>query len=209
LIAEIKQRSPSRGLLNPAFDPVRLSRIFKENGAAAISVLTDEKYFGGRIDHLREIACQPDRLPLLRKDFLCDPYQIYEARAAGADAVLLIVAGLERSLLIELHGLALALGMTPLVEIHTEAEIPAALDCQPVLIGINNRNLQDFTVRLETTLRLAPLLPPGIPVVAESGIHTREDAARVAQAGAASILVGEAFATAVDVAGKIRDLAFS
>jgi indole-3-glycerol phosphate synthase len=207
LIPEIKRKSPSRGLLNPAFDPLRLARIFAENGAAAISVLTDERYFGGHLDHLRRLASRAPRLPLLRKDFLYDPYQVYEARAAGADAVLLIVAGLERSLLLELHGLARSLGMAPLVEIHTQEEIQPALDCRPVLLGINNRNLHDFSVQIETTLHLAPQIPPGLPVVAESGIRTRADVACLAEAGIAAMLVGEAFATAPDIGAKVRELA--
>lgn len=207
LIAEVKHRSPSRGLLAPGFDPLRLARLYIENGAAAISVLTDERFFGGHIDHLRQIANLPGRPPLLRKDFLCDPYQVYEARAAGADAVLLIVAGLPADTLRELHALALALGMTPLVEVHTRAELETALDLRPLLVGINNRNLHDFGVQLETTLALRPFVPPGIAVVSESGIHTRQDVDRLAECGIDAILVGEAIVTAPDPQAKLRELA--
>jgi indole-3-glycerol phosphate synthase len=206
LIAEVKKRSPSRGLLNLDFDPLRLARVFEENGAAAVSVLTDEKYFGGSLDHLSMLASRNPRRPLLRKDFLCDPYQVYESRAAGADAVLLIAAGLEPGLLHDLHDLACSLGMTPLVEIHSSTEIQAALGCQPVLLGINNRDLGNFTVQIGTTLKLVPILPPGLPVVAESGIHTRQDVSRLAEAGVHAVLVGEALAAAPDVAGKVREL---
>jgi indole-3-glycerol phosphate synthase len=197
-------------VLRRDFDPLRLAQIYRENGAAAISVLTDERYFGGCLDHLRQIAAgRPGELdlrpPLLRKDFLFDPYQVYEARAAQADAVLLIVAALPPALLRDLHGLALELGMAALVEVHTSGELETALDCQARLIGINNRDLHDFTTSLETTLRFRPLIPPGIPVVAESGIHTVEDARRLSQAGVDAILVGGALVTAEDVAGKVRE----
>jgi indole-3-glycerol phosphate synthase len=210
LIAEVKRGSPSRGVLSRDFDPLRLAQIYRENGAAAISVLTDERYFGGCLDHLRQIAAgrpaDPDlRLPLLRKDFIYDPYQVYEARRAQADAVLLITAALPPALLRELQELALELGMAALVEVHTSGELETALECGAQLIGINNRDLHDFTTSLETTLRLRPLIPPGIPVVAESGIHGVEDARRLSQSGVDAILVGEALVTAEDVAGKVRE----
>lgn len=207
LIAEVKRASPSRGVLAPHFDPVRLAGVYAANGAAAISVLTDARYFMGGIDHLRQIAGLTPRLPLLRKDFLCDPYQLYEARAAGADAVLLIVAGLDLALLRDLHALACALGMAALVEVHTAAELETALRCQPALVGVNNRDLRDFSVNLETARRLRALIPPGARVVAESGIHTPDDVARLADAGVDAVLVGEALVTAPDVAAKVRSLA--
>jgi indole-3-glycerol phosphate synthase/phosphoribosylanthranilate isomerase len=203
-------------LLARDFDPLRLARVYAENGAAAISVLTDERYFGGHLDHLGLLANQTWRPPLLRKDFLCDPYQLYQTRAAGADAVLLIVAALPPSLLAELHALARQLGMAALMEVHTAAELEFALACCPALVGINNRNLRDFTVTLETTAALAPLVPAHVCLVAESGIHTAEDVARLAEVprpgggrGVDALLVGEALVTATDVAAKVRSLSGS
>jgi indole-3-glycerol phosphate synthase len=207
LIAEIKRRSPTRGLLSHDFDPARLAQIYLENGASAISVLTDEHYFGGSLDHLRCLAAQEGHLPLLRKDFVCDPYQIYQARLAGASAVLLIVASLDPGLLAELHELALRLELTPLVEVHTLEELNSAMRIQPRLIGVNNRDLHDFTVRLDTTLQLKPHLPPGIRVVSESGIHTREDAQCLGASGVDAILVGEAIVTAAEPGRMVRELA--
>jgi indole-3-glycerol phosphate synthase len=207
LIAEVKRASPSRGLLAPDFDPLRLARIYAENGAAAISVLTDERYFGGSLDDLRQIAgCRP-RPPLLRKDFIGEPYQVYEARAAGADALLLIVALLSPAQLGSLQLLAEELGMAALVEVHNRVELEIALHCRARLIGINNRDLGDFSVDLGTTLRLRPYIPAGVCVVAESGIHAPADVARLAAAGVDAILVGEALVTAPDVAIAVRSLA--
>jgi len=214
LIAEIKRASPSRGRLLADFDPGRLARVYRENGAAAISVLTDARYFQGHLDTLRSLAETRPRLPLLRKDFLCDPYQVYEARAAGADAVLLIVAALSPVLLGELHDLARGLGMAALVEVHTDAELTTALGCGATLIGVNNRDLHDFTVNLATTEALCGAIPPEICVVAESGIHTAADVDRLAAIprprsaqGVDAILVGEALVTAPDVAARVRELA--
>jgi indole-3-glycerol phosphate synthase len=211
LIAEVKHASPSRGLLVADFDPLWLARVYAQNGAAAISVLTDERYFGGSLDHLSTIVAGRDRssgprLPVLRKDFICDAYQVYQARAAGADAVLLIVAHLPPTLLAELHALAAELGMAALVEVHSEAEVEIALGCGPQLIGINNRDLRDFSVSLDVTARLRPLVPAGITVVAESGIHTPADVQRLADLGVDAMLVGEALATAPDVAAAVRRL---
>ena len=218
LIAEIKRGSPSRGLLVADFDPLQLAAIYAENGAAAISVLTDERFFGGSLDHLRAVAeqmrtGQAQGLPLLRKDFICDPYQVYQARAAGADAILLIVASLPPPLLAELLALAHDLGMAALVETHDEAELETALASRARLIGINNRNLHDFTVSLETTLRLGRRVPAEVCLVAESGIFTAEDVARLAEVeregggrGVDAILVGEALVTAADVGAKVRAL---
>jgi indole-3-glycerol phosphate synthase len=208
LIAEIKRASPSRGLLVPDFDPLRLARLYQQNGAAAISVLTEERYFQGHLDYLHQIAMLTPRIPLLRKDFILDPYQVYEARAAGADAVLLIVAYLgdasRRGCLGDLHALIRELGMTPLVEVHSRDELDIALQCEPLLVGINNRDLRDFSVRLETTLTLRPLVPPDICLVAESGIHSPADADRLAAEGVDAVLIGEALVTAPDVAEKVR-----
>ncbi len=210
LIAEVKQASPSRGLLVQDFDPLRLAATYRDHGAAAISVLTDERYFKGHLDYLRQIAeLEPRaaRPPLLRKDFIYDPYQVYEARAAGADAVLLIAAHLEPRQLADLHRLALELGMAPLVEVHSRAELESVLPCAPRMVGVNNRDLRDFSVSLETTLQLRPFIPAGVVVVAESGIHTAGDIRRLAEQDVNAILVGEALVTAPDVAGKVREMA--
>ncbi len=208
LIAEIKRSSPSRGSINAGLDPVELARIYQQNGASAISVLTDRHYFSGSLDDLRQIVRLTPRLPVLRKDFLFDPYQVYEARAAGADAVLLIAACLEASQLCDLHGLAAALGMASLVEVHCASELEMVFKIsRPPLVGINNRNLHDFSVDLETTIRLRPLIPPPTCVVAESGIHTPADVERLAAAGIDAILVGEALVSAADPAAKVRSLA--
>jgi indole-3-glycerol phosphate synthase len=206
LIAEVKRGSPSKGLLARDFDPLRLARLYRDNGAAAISVLTDERYFGGHLDYLAQIAGLAPRLPLLRKDFICDPYQVYEARAAGADAILLIVAGLRAPQLAELHALAGSLGMAALVEVHTRQELEQALALDPGLLGINNRNLSDFSVHLETTLALLPHVPEGVVVVSESGIHDRRDVERLGSAGVQAVLVGEALVTAEDTAARVRQL---
>jgi indole-3-glycerol phosphate synthase len=207
LIAEIKQRSPSRGQLAQLFDPFTLARLYSQNGARAISVLTDERYFGGSLEILKAIAALPGRLPLLRKDFICDAYQLYEARAAGADAVLLIVAGLSESELRDLYLQSIELGLTPLVEVHTLAELEIGLKLNPLLIGINNRDLNTFEVRLETTLTLRSHVPPEIMLAAESGIHSWQDVASLAKVGVDAILVGEALVTAQDVSARVRELA--
>ncbi len=223
LIAEIKRASPSRGALSPGLDPLALAQTYMTGGAMAISVLTDERYFGGSLDDLRAVAALHLGAPLLRKDFICDPYQVYEARAAGADAVLLIAAHLEPDLLCELQGVVRELGMTALVEVHDEGGLERALACKPTLIGINNRDLRTFEVSLQTTYRLASTIPAEIAVVAESGIftpqHVRDLAALTRADGAPAvdaILVGEALVTAPDTgvlvnaltaAGRRQDIA--
>ncbi|MBE2198075.1 MAG: indole-3-glycerol phosphate synthase TrpC [Anaerolinea sp.] len=206
LIAEVKKASPSKGLLAPHFNHLALAQSYRDNGAAAISILTDERYFQGHLDYLRDIAALEKRPPLLRKDFLADPYQLYEARAAGADAILLIAASLDAPQLRDLHALAGELGMTPLVEVHNEAELEVALTCDPVLLGVNNRDLHTFTVSLETTRRLRPFIPPAITVVAESGIHTPADVAALRGMGVHAMLIGEALVTAADTGAKVREL---
>ena len=206
LIAEVKGASPSRGELVKDFNPLRLARVYQQNGAAAISVLTDEKYFKGSLEDLQQIAHLPLRLPLLRKDFICDPYQVYEGRAAEADAILLIAACLVLPQLKLLHALVLELGMTPLVEVHTRAELDMALGCSPQLVGINNRNLHDLSIKLETSLALSPLIPAGVCRVAESGIHSRADVECLAAVGVDAVLVGEALVTDPDPAEKVRSL---
>ena len=205
LIAEVKKASPSKGLLCPDFDPVRLARAYAANGAAAISVLTDARFFQGGLDDLRAVRQAVD-IPVLRKDFIVDPYQVYEARAAGADAALLIVAALDDATLQDLYALIQQLSMAALIEVHNAAELERALAIQPRLIGVNNRDLRTFHVTLDTTAALRPRVPDDIVLVAESGIHTPEDVARLAAIGVDAMLVGEALVTAEDVGKRVRDL---
>lgn len=208
LIAEVKRASPSRGLIAAEFDPLNLARLYQENGASAISVLTDERYFLGSLESLCQIAVLELGVPLLRKDFILDPYQVYESRAAGADAILLIAACLDDTLLKDLHSLSRALGMAALVEVHTREELERVLPLlNPDLVGINNRNLHDFSVDLDTTLRLRPMIPEEVCVVAESGIHGEEDLERLASAHVDAILVGEALVAAADTASMVKRLA--
>jgi indole-3-glycerol phosphate synthase len=208
LIAEIKRASPSRGALAPDLEPVSLARLYQENGAAAISVLTDNRYFQGSLMDLEAVVQSGCPLPVLRKDFICDAYQVYEARAAGADAVLLIVAGLQPAELAALHALIGDLGMAALVEVHCWEELELALSVAPCLVGINHRDLRDFSVRLETSQALIPLIPEGVCVVAESGIHTPSDVRLLAEGGVDAILVGEALVTAPDIPARVRSLAW-
>jgi indole-3-glycerol phosphate synthase len=209
LIAELKRASPSKGILAPHLDLFQVAEMYAANGASAISVLTDEKFFMGKLETLRELRyTQNIELPLLRKDFIIHETQLYETRANGADAVLLIAAALaDDARFADLHALALELGLTPLVEVHNEAETGRALKLKDVrLIGINNRNLATFEVTLETSERLRPLVPADITVVAESGIFTAADAERLARAHVDAILVGEALVTADDIGAKVREL---
>jgi indole-3-glycerol phosphate synthase len=212
LIAEVKRASPSKGLLRRDFDPVELALAYAANGAAAISVLTDEPFFRGSLASLTEIRQTLDgnyiypSLPLLRKDFIVHPYQIYEARAAGADALLLIAAILPDDDLRDLLDLTGTLGMTALVEVHTREELDRVLPSSPRLIGVNNRDLRDFRVDLQTCLTLRPTVPRGICFVAESGIYSRMDMERLAAAGVDAALVGEALVTASDVGARVREL---
>jgi len=205
LIAEVKRASPSRGVLKADLDPVALAATYARQGADAISVLTDAKYFGGSLDDLAAVRAAVE-VPLLRKDFTLDDYQLWEARAAGADAVLLIVAILEPSALAELAAAAKGLGLAALVECHTAAELDVALTLGARLIGINNRDLATFETRLDTTLSLLPQIPPGPIVVSESGFFTGDDVRRVVDAGAHAVLVGEGLVKASDVGAKIREL---
>ncbi len=205
LIAEVKYRSPSKGILSPDFDPLDLARTYAENGAAAISVLTDEKYFGGSLDYLREIAAIGLRVPLLRKDFIFDRYQLLEARLAGASAVLLIVAMLEPGQMQDLLAAAHELDLDALVETHTREEVAQALKLGTRVIGVNNRDLHTFNVSLETSLQLRPLIPSEVVMVAESGIRNEEDASRLAAAGVDAMLIGEGLVTASDVGAKVRE----
>jgi indole-3-glycerol phosphate synthase len=208
LIAEVKLASPSKGLLAPRLDTRKVAHLYAENGASAISVLTDRRYFLGRLETLRELrfSCHFP-LPLLRKDFILSEAQLYESRANGADAVLLIAAALDEARLADLHSLALELGLTPLVEVHNEHEAKMALTLRSLrLVGINNRDLATFHTSLETTERLRPMIPPGIPVISESGITTVKDMERLAQTNVDAVLVGEALVTAPDITAKVREL---
>ncbi len=206
-IAEAKKASPSRGLLRENFDPVWLARRYVAGGAAAISVLTDEKHFQGSLGYMRAVReALPDGPPILRKDFTIDPYHLYEARANGADAVLLIAAVLEDSLLRDLAAEAAALGLDALIEVHDEREIAREPVANAPLVGITNRDLRTFNVDLATTERLRPLAPPDATVVAESGVFTREDMVRLERAGVDAVLIGEGVVTAIDPADKIREL---
>lgn len=209
LIAELKRASPSKGVLAPQLDLLYTADLYVQNGAAAISVLTDEKFFQGRLETLQTLRRTRNiKLPLLRKDFIIDEAQLYETRAAGADAVLLIAAALlDDGLLADLHALALELGLTPLVEVHNEIEVERVLKLSRLrLVGINNRNLDTFEVSLETTERLRPMIPSSVSVVAESGIFTASDVQRLEAAGVDAILVGEALVTAPNIPARVREL---
>jgi indole-3-glycerol phosphate synthase len=209
LIAELKRASPSKGILAPHLDLLQVAEIYAQNGASAISVLTDEKFFLGKLETLYKLRFdRKSELPLLRKDFILDEIQVYESRANGADAILLIAAALtDDRHFADLHALALELGLTPLVEVHNEAETERAMKLKDVrLIGINNRNLATFEVSLETTERIRPMIPSDITVVAESGIFTAADVERLAQANVDAILVGEALVTSEDIPAKVREL---
>ncbi len=206
LIAEVKKASPSRGVLCPDFDAVRLANTYAGNGATAISVLTEERYFEGSVEHMAEIKNSVRSLPILRKDFVFEPYQIYESRLHGADALLLIVAMLSKDRLGELISLSHRLGMKCLVEVHDEEELERALQSGAGIIGINNRDLRTFKVKLETTRRLRPLIPDDRIVVSESGIRSGDDVRRMREWGVDAILVGETLVTAADVAAKMREL---
>lgn len=208
LIAELKRASPSKGILAPRLDLTQAADVYVQNGAAAISILTDEKFFMGSLATLREIRSLQSA-PLLRKDFIIAESQLYQSRASGADAVLLIAAALpDDARLADLHACALSLGLTALVEVHSAAEAERALKIPRIaLIGINNRNLATFEVSLETTEKIRPQIPAAIAVVAESGISTAQDVERAARANVQAILVGEALVTAQDIPAKVRELA--
>jgi indole-3-glycerol phosphate synthase len=205
LIAEIKRVSPAKGALNPSLSPAHMARTYAAAGAHALSVLTDEAFFHGSDADLIE-AREEVILPALRKDFVLSPYQIYEARALGADAVLLIAALLDAQELAVLHALAQSLGLAALVEVHAPEEVAPALSAGAILIGINNRNLATFHVDLATTDAVAPLIPSYVTIVSESGIASPDDVRRVLSAGARAVLVGEALVTAPDPARRIADL---
>lgn len=205
VIAEIKRASPSKGLLRDPFRPADIARSYAAAGACCLSVLTDRDFFQGSEDYLKEAraACE---LPVLRKDFIIDPYQVYEARLIGADCILLIVAALDDARLLELERLAVDLDLDVLVEVHDAEELQRALAIGATLIGVNNRNLRTFETRLDTTLDLLPRIPAGHTVVTESGIHTPADVALMREHGVHAFLVGEAFMRAPDPGAKLAEL---
>jgi indole-3-glycerol phosphate synthase len=205
VIAEVKKASPSKGVIRADFAPAALARAYRDAGAHAISVLTDGPFFQGSLDHLIAVREAVD-LPVLRKDFHVDPYQVWEARAAGADAVLLIAATLSPPDLADLLDLCRELTLTALVEVHTRQELETALASGAELIGMNNRDLKSFEVSLETTFALAPLAPAGVVLVSESGISQAEEVARLASAGVDAILVGEGLLRHADVGEAMRRL---
>ena len=205
LIAEVKRRSPSKGIIREDFDPVKIAKIYAGNGASAISVLTDHEFFGGDLSFLSAIRNAVD-VPLLRKDFTIDEYHIYQARAAGADAVLLIVAILTPEQLREFIGVAKHLNLAALVEVHTQTELDIALDVGADIIGINNRDLKTFHTDIATSFHLRKSILKDKIVVSESGIYTREDVIRLGEADMDAILVGESLMRSADIGGKVRAL---
>lgn len=207
VIAEIKKGSPSKGIIKADFDPLEIADCYQDNGATCLSVLTDERFFFG---HLRFLALIREgvSLPLLRKDFIIDPYQIYESRAAGADAILLIASCLTLEQIREFHGIARELKLDVLLEVHDEQEMETAMQTDCTLVGINNRNLKTFAVDLNTTARVASLLQPGRLLVSESGITSREDIERLKNDGAQAFLIGESLMREADIGAALRNLLF-
>lgn len=205
LIAEVKKASPSKGVIRADFDPVAIAQIYEQHGASCISVLTDEQYFQGSLDYLRQVHAAVS-LPVLRKDFIIDPYQVIEARAAGADAVLLIAECLDDDLLQQLHDAIVDLGMTPLVELYEPANLARVLKIGARLIGVNNRDLRTFQVDLEHTLHLRRQIPVDRVMVGESGIRTRQDVEMLEAAGVQAMLVGESLLAKPDVAAAVDEL---
>jgi indole-3-glycerol phosphate synthase len=206
LIAECKKASPSKGLLVPKYDPVAIATAYVRAGARAISVLTDGRHFQGSLAHLRDVKEAFPQTPVLRKDFMFDPYQVYEARSAGADAILLIAAVLSDSQISELQALAASMGMASLIEVHTEEELARVLALEPRIVGVNNRNLQTFAVDFGNTARLRAQIPPEVLVVAESGLQGPEDVAAMKAIGVDAILVGETLVKSKDISKTARAL---
>jgi indole-3-glycerol phosphate synthase len=205
LIAEVKKASPSKGIIRQNFDPVEIAHIYESAGASCISVLTDEPFFQGSLEYLRQIRAAVN-LPLLRKDFILDSYQLFEARAAGADAVLLIAECLDDCSLRKLHNETLDLGMTPLVEFYEPENLPRVLAAGAQLIGVNNRDLRTFVTDLGHTIRMREKVPLDAVLVGESGIHTREDVLRLQEAGVDAMLVGESLMSQDNISAAVRIL---
>lgn len=204
IIAEAKKASPSKGVIQPDFDPVRIAKQYKAGGAQAMSVLTDVDFFQGSLDYIPLVRETVD-LPVLRKDFMIDPLQIEQAKLFGSDAILLIAAILDTVQLRDYRQMAEELGMDVLVEVHDEDELTSALEAESRLVGINNRNLKTFTVDLETTFRLKRMIPGIIPVVSESGISTAEDMARLREEGVAAALIGESLMRSADQSNTLQE----
>ena len=205
LIAEVKKKSPSKGIIREDFNPVEIARTYAANGASSISVLTDREFFAGELAYLSAIR-EAVTLPLLRKDFTIDPYHIYQARLAGADAVLLIVSILTSTQLREFIEIARSLGLASLVEVHTEEESEVALTGGAEIVGINNRDLKTFHTDIATTFRLKDSIPTDTVVISESGINTHEDVMKLKEAGINAILVGESLMRSPDIGAKVREL---
>ena len=205
VIAECKRRSPSRGVLAQAYDPVRIATAYERGGAAAVSVLTEPTFFDGSLEHLAAVRAAVG-VPLLRKDFIVDEYQLFEARAAGADAILLIVAALDQPHLVRLQERAVALGLAALVEVHDETELQRAIDAGARIVGVNNRNLRTLAVDVDASYRLARRIPGDVVAVSESGLQSRADLERLSAAGYRAFLIGERFMTDPDPAAAIGDL---
>jgi indole-3-glycerol phosphate synthase len=205
LIAEVKKASPSKGVIREDFDPIKIARIYEESGASCLSVLTEKKFFQGELEYLGRIR-KAVKLPLLRKDFIIDEYQIHEARAAGADAILLIAACLEKLQIEDYLGIARQLDLDVLVESHTYQELDKSLQAGATFVGINNRDLTTFAVNLQTTLDLIKDIPDDRTVVSESGIRTREDVVKLRQAGVDAVLVGESLMREKDIGKKVKEL---
>jgi len=205
LLAEVKKASPSKGVIREDFDPVAIAKTYEQHRARAISVLTDEEFFQGHLDYLRDVRAAI-RLPVLRKDFIIDRYQLLEARVAGADAVLLIAECLDDCNLRALHNEAIELGMAPLVELYDPENLPRVLEAGATLVGINNRDLRTFEVDLDHTVRLAAQIPDECTIIGESGIRTAEDVARLQAAGVDAILVGESLMASADIGAAVDAL---
>ncbi|MFA5146384.1 MAG: indole-3-glycerol phosphate synthase TrpC [Candidatus Omnitrophota bacterium] len=205
LIAEIKKASPSKGILRGDFNPVKIAITYQANGASAISILTDERFFEGRLDYIKKVK-ENVSLPILRKDFIIDEYQIYETVVSGADAVLLICEILSSNEITGLYNLATSLGLDCLVEVHNEEDLEKAVATGAAIIGINNRDLHTFRIDLGTTQKLMRLIPPHKTIVSESGIRTYEDVMSLKSIGVSAVLIGEAFMEAEDIAGKMREI---
>jgi indole-3-glycerol phosphate synthase len=205
LVAEAKKASPSKGVIRKDFDPVSIAVSYEKGGADAVSVLTDERFFQGSLHHFEQVR-RSVGLPMLRKDFIIDPVQVEQSAYFNADALLLIVAALWDGQMKELYDASIELGVETLVEVHNMEEFERAMKLSPAVIGINNRDLETFAVTLDTTFKILPHVPPGMPVVSESGIFTGDDTARLKNAGVSAVLVGESLVRTDNVAGCIREL---